>query len=379
MLPEIEKLRRELHKYPELSGHEVCTAKRIKEFISTHNDTEIIDEIGGHGLAAIYSYPNAGPTIMIRCELDALPIDEYNTFDYKSTKQGISHKCGHDGHMAMVAGLVLWLRDQSFDSGTVILLFQPAEETGKGAYKILNDKKFKDIHIDYAFALHNLPGEPLNSIVALNNYFSATVQSLVIQLAGKESHAAEPENGNNPSLGVAEIIHKLSNLNIIDPHQESFAILTPVHINMGEKAYGVSPGYGEVHYTLRTWSETEMDQLKENVQSILSELCEKYQLELELDWLEYFPAVKNDKKCNEFILNAAKLKKLKIIERSFPLKFGEDFGWFSKQCKAAMFGLGSGLESPALHHADYDFPDEIIPTGMSMFQEIITQLLTDKH
>lgn len=379
MLSEIKTLRRELHKYPELSGQEIHTAKRIKEFISTHSDAEIIDEIGGHGLTAIFSYHKPGPVIMIRCELDALPIHEPNTFEYKSTKPGVSHKCGHDGHMVMVAGLVFWLKEQTFDSGKIILLFQPAEETGKGAFDILNDDKFKNTHINYAFALHNLPGEPLHSIITLKNYFSASVQSLIIQLNGKESHAAEPEHGINPSQSIAEIIEEFAKLNETDPHKENFSILTPVHITMGEKAYGVSPGYGEIHYTLRTWSESVMDQLKQSVQSILSQVCEKHQLKLNLEWLEYFPAVKNDNYCNELIAKSARQNGLELIERPFPLKFGEDFGWFSKRCKTAMFGLGSGTETPALHHSDYDFPDEIIPTGLIMFQEIITQLLSDKH
>lgn len=379
MLSELKTLRRELHKYPELSGQEIHTAKRIKEFISTHSNAEIIDEIGGHGLAVIYSFSESGPVIMIRCELDALPISEPNTFDYKSTKPGVSHKCGHDGHMVMVAGLTFWLEEQGIDSGKIILLFQPAEETGKGAFEMLTDEKFKDIHIDYAFALHNLPGEPLHSIITLKNYFSATVQSLIIQLTGRESHAAEPEHGINPSQSIAEIIDELAKLNKTDPYQENFSILTPVHITMGEKAYGVSPGYGEIHYTLRTWSENIMDQLKQSVQSVLSQVCEKHQLRLNLEWVEYFPAVKNDNYCNELIIKSARQNGLELIERPFPLKFGEDFGWFSKQCKAAMFGLGSGTETPALHHSDYDFPDEIIPTGLSMFQEIITQLHSDKR
>lgn len=378
MLSEIKKLRKELHKYPEISGCEINTAKRIKEFITTHHKTEIIDELGGYGLAAIYSYSEDGPTIVIRCELDALPINDQNTFDHKSKIAGISHKCGHDGHMAIVAGLIFWLKEQTFSSGKVILLFQPAEETGKGAYKVLNNEKFKGIDIDYVFALHNMPGEPLNSIITIENYFSATVQSMAVYLTGKESHASEPEHGINPALGISEIISSFSTLIIDDTSNKNFSVLTPIHISMGDKAYGISPALGEVHYTLRTWSEESMNKLKENINSILSEICHRYQLEFKVDWFEYFPAVQSNSSCNKLITDAAKKNSFELTERPFPLKFGEDFGWFSKDNKVAMFGLGSGLSSPALHHADYDFPEEIIETGMAMFKIIITDILAAK-
>ncbi|MBC8182849.1 hypothetical protein H8E88_17235 [candidate division KSB1 bacterium] len=106
MLKKIKKLRKELHQNPELSGQEVKTALRIKQFIEDNHDTKMIENISGNGLAVIYNYPNNGPTVMIRCELDALPIDEVNEFDYRSKIKGVSHKCGHDGHIAIVAGLI---------------------------------------------------------------------------------------------------------------------------------------------------------------------------------------------------------------------------------------------------------------------------------
>ena len=98
-------------------------------------------------------------------------------------------------------------------------------------------------------------------------------------------------------------------------------------------------------------------------------------MEFKIDWFEYFPATKNDPFCNQLILNAAKANNFKIIEKDFPFKFGEDFGWLSQKYKAAMFGIGAGINSPALHHAEYDFPDELIPKGMQMFESILDQLI----
>ncbi|GFZ76690.1 peptidase M20 [Aquaticitalea lipolytica] len=374
---EILKLRKELHQNPELSGNEINTAKRIKEFILTHNPTKIIENVGGNGLLAIFEFSKNGPTITIRCELDALPIVESNTFSHKSLIEGVSHKCGHDGHMAIVAGLALWIKNQKFKTGKIVFLFQPAEETGKGAFNVLNDERFKNLKSDYIFALHNIPGEPLHSVIAMKKEFSAEVQSLAIYLTGKEAHASEPENAINPALGISTIVTELSKLNVLEPHKDNFSILTPIHINMGEKSYGISPSHGELHYTLRTWNETIMNTVKRNIEDVTNKICKTHNLNYTIDWFEYFPSSKNTTDCNTLVNNAAITNKLTVIERPFPFKFGEDFGWFSKSYKTAMFGLGAGINTPALHHNNYDFPEELIETGIKMFTSIITSVLEE--
>ncbi|MBO0329568.1 amidohydrolase [[Muricauda] lutisoli] len=375
---EILELRHKLHTNPELSNEEYKTAEIIKKFIAQHHPTEIIEGIGGAGLAAIYKFPKQGKTITFRCELDALPIDETNKLEYKSQKKGISHKCGHDGHMAIVASIAHWLAQKPVDSGTVILLFQPAEETGEGAKRIIEDQKFKSLHTNYIFALHNIPKEPRHRIILMNSGFSAEVQSLIIKVKGKESHASEPENGINPAMGLSDMIQKIAQLNVSDPSNANFAILTPVHINMGQKSYGISPANGELHYTLRTWSTLKMDRLKSNLILLLETIAKKHNLILELEWLEYFPASMVDKESNAFVRKAAEANNFTLTERKTPFKFGEDFGWFSKTYKTAMFGVGAGVSTPALHNADYDFPDDIIPTGFSMFKSIVLNVLKEK-
>ncbi len=375
MLEKIKALRKELHQHPELSGEEIETAQRVKKFLGNYPPTKVIEGIGGHGLAAIYSFGADGPVIMIRCELDALPIEESNLFEYRSAVEGVSHKCGHDGHMAMVAGLIFWIKEQTFRHGKIILLFQPAEETGKGARAVIENLKFKELKPDYVFALHNIPGEPLNSIIRLQNNFSSTVQSLGILLKGKESHASEPENGINPALAISKIIGQFDLFNVLGPEKNNFAMLTPVHIKMGKIAYGISAGSAELHYTIRTRDEGEMEKLKSVINQFLIQVCGQDNLKFETGWFDYFPASVNDPFCNDLILKAAETNHFKIKEKPFPYKFGEDFGWFSKKYKSAMFGLGSGENSPALHNPDYDFPEEIIPAGMAMFTSIIEQIL----
>ena len=375
--PEIINLRKELHRNPELSSFEYGTAKRIRRFIEKHNPTDILENIGGTGLVAIYKYQKKGKSITIRCELDALPIQEENEFKHQSKKEGISHKCGHDGHMAIVSGLIFWLKNQSFNSGEIILLFQPAEENGKGANRVLKDERFKSLKTDYVFALHNIPKEPLNGIILIDKRFSAEVQSFIVSVKGKKSHASEPENGINPALGLSNIITTLSKLEVVKPEDKNFTLMTPVHINMGQIAYGISPANGELHYTIRTWNRKNMSALRVQINEIIQQVCQIHKLQYEIVWLEYFPAAANDIESNNFIEKAAKENNYKISERPYPFKFGEDFGWFSREYKTAMFGLGAGLDTPALHNAAYDFPDEIIETGITMFKSIISNIMKE--
>ena len=157
MIQELIKLRQSLHQHPELSGEEIQTVKRIKEFIKDTHPKKVLHNLGGTSFCAIYEFSDSGPVIGIRCELDALPIEEKNDFGHKSIFSGTSHKCGHDGHMAIIAGLAQWIKRQNFSYGKVVLIFQSSEETGKGALEVLSDPRFNKIDLDYVFAIHNIP------------------------------------------------------------------------------------------------------------------------------------------------------------------------------------------------------------------------------
>jgi len=372
----IYELRKHLHQFPEVSGQESQTAQTIKNFLATHHPpTLLIENLGGHGIAAVYPFGEAGPTVMIRCELDALPIEEPNPFSYRSKNKGVSHKCGHDGHMAIVAGLIFWLKEQSFNTGKVVLLFQPAEETGKGAHLVLQEEAFRRLQPDYIFALHNLPGEPLHHILTKSNSFSASVKSMAIYLEGKEAHASEPENGTNPAEAISDIIQQVLPLSQPKVEEKDFCLATLVHSKIGTKAYGISPGQGELHFTLRAWTDEQRERLEKQIEKIITTTSHKHQLSHRIDYLEYFPSTHNHQECCDLIQQVASANGFTVRERTTPLKFGEDFGWFSKQYKSAMFGLGAGLDMPALHHATYDFPEELIPTGIRMFSGIIASIL----
>lgn len=374
-MEELIHLRQELHKYPEVSGNESKTAQRILDFLAKYKPNQVIKNLGGVGILAIYKGKEDGKSILFRCELDALPIQEINSFDYKSLYEGVSHKCGHDGHMAILCGMAKTFHENPLEKGTVMLLFQPAEEDGNGAKRVLNDSKFNAIKPDFVFALHNLPGFKKHQIVIKENTFTCAVNSMIIQLNGKTSHAGEPENGINPALAIAKIIQVFNSKINTDVSSKNYRLITPIHINMGEKAYGVSAGYGEVHFTVRSNSNAQMRIIESNLEENVTEIASKFNLKTKIDWTESFQANENNSEAVNYIRKAALVQNLEILEKELPFTFGEDFGLFTQNFKGAMLGLGSGENLPALHNPDYDFPDEIIQTGIQLFHQITKEIL----
>ncbi|MFO8054055.1 MAG: amidohydrolase [Bacteroidales bacterium] len=375
----LEKLiafRRELHRHPELSGQEYQTAQRIKQFIKTANPSSLIEGIGGTGMAFFFESGREGPTIAIRSELDALPIEEVNSFDHGSTVDNISHKCGHDGHMTIVSGLADMLSKTPPARGRVILLFQPSEETGEGALQMLNDPKMQAVKPDYLFALHNLPGKPAGQILSRQGIFASASTGMIIRLKGKTSHAAEPENGQSPAIAMAEIIKMLEELVTQAAETLSdFCLITVIHARLGERAFGTTPGYAEVMGTIRAYRNADLETLKDMAAENAKAIARKHSLNVEIDWTEAFSSTENHPKCYELLEKAAKNNGFDYKQMQLPYRWSEDFGYFTREYPGAMFALGSGENTPDLHNPDYDFPEKIIPYGLTMFMEIINLAL----
>jgi amidohydrolase len=365
------KIRQEFHQNPEVSGNEKNTALKVVEILKTLHPTRIVSQLGGHGVAAVYDSGKTGPAVLFRCELDALPIQEINNFAYKSTNQGVSHKCGHDGHLTGLLAFAEKLHLSPPKSGKAILLFQPAEENGEGAEAILADPKFKKIEPDMVFSYHNLPGYQKSKIVYKPNSFTSAVKSIIIKLHGKTAHAGEPEFGENPAAAISKIMLGALALDNNHPEKEDFTIVTPIHINMGEVAYGISAGYGEVHLTIRSWTSENLQKLSDEIVEIAKTEADKVGLHPEIEFTQQFHANQNDDGAMEILKKSISNSGLNNEERPYPFKWGEDFGLFTQRYPGAMFGIGSGEDCPALHNPDYDFPDELIETGSDIFNHIL--------
>lgn len=370
---ELTDFRRDLHRHPELSTQEVKTQERIIAFLQKQEITNV-QKIGGTGVLCSFDSGKKGKTLLLRADTDALPIQEINDFEYHSIVEGVAHKCGHDGHSAIMCGVAKELNESPITSGVVHLLFQPAEENGEGAKNVLADEGF-DFKPDFVFALHNIPGYELNEIVCKEGSFTPAAKSIIIKLKGKTSHAAEPELGINPASAIGKIIDMFEQISYPDLTSDNFTLATPIHLHMGELAYGVSAGEGEIHYTLRAWDNEVMNRFTDQIESRVAEISAEKNLEHEITWLESFVANQNAQEAVKHIAAAAKLNGLQYTTRPHPFKWGEDFGLFTARYPGAMFGIGSGEDCPALHNPDYDFPDTIIPTGISMFVSIVNSIL----
>lgn len=373
MRKEIIKLRHELHKYPEVSNNEYKTSERIVSFLQPYNPDKIVN-LSKTGKAFIFYGKKPGKTIMFRSELDALPIQEKSSLSYKSVAQNISHMCGHDGHMAILAGLAEKISKEPPIYGNVVLLFQPAEEVEQGAKDVVENEEFNKINPDYIFALHNVPGFKKHNIVLKSGSFSAASKGMTIKLYGKTAHAAEPENGISPATAISKIISKLNELKENKNLFKDLTLLTIINIQLGEISFGTSPGYAEIRVTLRAFENEDMDLLTAYSEKIIKEVSSVENLDYEISYSEIFPASENNNECLSYVKESAQQNNLEIELIKKPFKWSEDFGYYSQKYKSCLFGLGSGITQPPLHNPDYDFPDDIIESGVSVFYSIYKKI-----
>ncbi|TPE43148.1 amidohydrolase [Pontibacter mangrovi] len=377
-LPDLLALRQHLHRHPELSGAEKATAARITSELQKYAPDAVLTEVGGTGVVAVFKGddPQIGPTILFRAELDALPIqEEHEALPYASATKGVAHLCGHDGHMTILMALASMLSHKRPVRGSVLLLFQPAEETGAGAFAMLQDERLLRLQPDYVFGLHNLPGFPLHQVVVRNEVFASASTGMVVELFGKPSHAAEPENGLNPGMAMAEMILAFNKIIEEKKTFEALTLLTVIHARLGEVAFGTNPGYGTVMATLRSYRQSDLQKLKELTAKAVEAIANKYGLKYKISFEEEFPATLSDAGAVQVVRQVAKKLELQVQEAVQPFRWSEDFGHFTAKYKGAFFGLGSGASQPQLHHANYNFPDELIPTGAALFYGIIQEVL----
>lgn len=371
----LKEVRQSLHRIAELSGEEFKTAAFVVDFLKPLQPSALLTGLGKTGICASFDTGIPGPHLLFRAELDALPIQEINLFDYCSLHPGISHKCGHDGHTAILLGLARSLSGKMPAKGKVSLLFQPAEETGEGALSVLEDPAFAEVQPDQVFALHNIPGYPVGTLLLKEGSITAAVKSMIVHFHGKTSHAAEPEHGINPAKAIAQMVLALDSLNQAETSRSDFQLITPVHMSLGEIAYGVSAGYGSLHLTLRSWTNEQMDVLVASIEKLLQQTCSDENIDFTVAWTNLFEANSNEADLVHAITAVAKKMNLPLVYLQHPFKWGEDFGYFTRRFRGAFMGLGAGENCPALHNPDYDFPDELLEIGVTLFRDIVNETL----
>ncbi len=373
---ELTALRRDLHRFPELSGQEEETGCRVVAALGAQPD-KVVTGLGGHGVAAVFDGAGPGPTVLFRCELDALPIHEISDAAHRSEIEGKAHLCGHDGHMTILLGLARLLARKRPASGRVILMFQPAEEDGSGAAAVIADPKFDGLHPDWAFSLHNMPGCKLGACWLAEGPVNCASVGMKIMLEGKTSHAAQPEFGVSPAQAMARLIPALAALGTGGALGDDYRLATITHASLGEPSFGVSPADGEIWVTLRTMLDGPMAALRAQAETLAKAEAEAAGLRLSVTYHDDFSACANDPEATQHFAAVLDAMGIAHDQGDLPERASEDFGRFSTLpgTKGAMVYLGSGLDHPALHNPDYDFPDDLIAIGAEIFHRLTQRIL----
>ena len=380
---DIARFRRQLHARPELSEREHETAATIAARLAPTHPTAVVDRLGTMrtGLCAVYDSGAPGPAVLIRAELDALPIQESNTFGHCSTVSGVSHKCGHDGHMATLVAVAEGLHAQPIARGKVYLLFQPAEETGTGASAVLADARFQALDApDYVYAFHNVPKYPLGQVLLRKGLFAQGSVGFIARYRGKTSHSSYPEHGINPSAAVTALVAAVNRFDeTLAGSVEAPVLGTVSYAQLGsaEKGpnFGTTPGEGVVMGVVRAHRTDDLEKARAELAARAAGFAADGGLEHELSWHEAFAATESDDDCVTTIEAAAAQAELDARYLDDPFRWSEDFGYFTAAFKGAFFGLGSGTDQPQLHDDGYDYPDELIGIGARIYRAIINQHL----
>ena len=364
------EIRHYLHAHPELSGNEINTRQFIVDFLKEHNANAIFEQPDNNAVMAVFNGSDKGRNVAFRCDIDALPINETNDVAYKSVNTGVAHKCGHDGHTAILLKVAQTLSQHRPAKGNVILVFQPEEETGKGAAKIVKSGKLDELDVDMIFGFHNIPAFPWGEIITNDTTFAAASCGFIANIQGRQTHAAHPENGLNPALAVAEMITFLNDVNVKSNDIEHFRQATLIYTRIGSIAFGTSAGDADVMATLRTFTNTGMTSMVNIITEKFNDICKKHHLQVKYNLSDEFPAVENDLDCVKLIKRAAIEKNHHLTELKEPFRWSEDFSQYLTKHKGAFFGIGAGENCPELHNPGYDFPDEIVDVGSNFCLDI---------
>lgn len=351
-------IREELHSIPEPAGSELKTAALIYSYLEQFNPDKIIRGVGGHGLIAIFKGNRPGRNLLFRCELDAVPGGD-----------SAKHLCGHDGHMTIMLDLASELTSGNF-SGSVSLLFQPAEENGSGASKVVEYMIKEHLSYDYAFALHNNPNYKESTLILTEGIYAPASVGLELLYKGKCSHAAWPEKAINPMSAIIETISSIEYIVSSKELFSDFVMATVVNVELGENNFGVTPGNGALRVTLRANQDFDLANLDRMIVERAGELASIAGSGLEINRYDYFPATLNSPYLNRIVSEIATNSGVSTIFSKEPSRGSDDFSHFRRVADTLFFDIGNGI-GPDIHEPDYIFNDSIIKGASGLMLSVI--------
>ncbi|TDO85268.1 amidohydrolase [Halanaerobium saccharolyticum] len=374
------KIRHQIHQNPELSFSENKTAALAAAEMKKLG-FEVRENIFGTGVTATFknSSDSAAKTLLIRADMDALPVEEKNELKFKSKKEGIMHACGHDGHTAILIGTAVVLKEIAADfNGNLKFLFQPGEETSGGAEGMIKEGVLKNPDVDAAVGLHLWGSSPEGVVEYKSGPFMASPDRFDLKIIGRGGHAARPQNTIDPIPIGAEIISALQTIvsRRIDPLES--AVISVCNFEAGS-THNVIPDQAVLKATVRSLKSDIRQQLAENIEKVIKNICDIYDADYEFNYIFGYPPVVNDSEMTEIVAGAAKkiLGKSRVREKEKAEMGGEDFSYFGREVPAAFYYLGIAPEGEIINHhqSDFKFNDSVLKDGVAVMAQAAVDFL----
>lgn len=363
--------RRYLHQHPELQFDCHKTAAFVVERLKEFGVDEIHEGIATSGLVAIINGQGDGPTIGLRADMDALPMEETTGLEHASTVKGAMHACGHDGHTTMLLGAARYLAETRKFNGRVALIFQPAEEGGGGAGVMVDEGIMDTFGIGEVFGIHNVPGLDVGHFYSKPGPIMAAVDTFHINIQGRGGHGAYPQETADPIVAAVGIVNAIQTIISRNHDTREEAVCSVTMINSGS-ADNVIPDTAYVGGTIRTFIPEVQDLIHSRIREIAAGQAASYNVDAKVEIEVGYPATVNNAEKVDFAAEVAReISGEAAVDPNTGMEMGaEDFSYMLNARPGAYFFLGQG-EGAGLHNPNYDFNDEVSPVGASFFARLV--------
>ncbi|MBW7057125.1 amidohydrolase [Paracoccus bogoriensis] len=369
--PDMAAWRRHLHQHPELGFDCHQTAAFVAERLREFGVDELYEGIARTGIVAIINGQAPGPTIGLRADMDALPMDETTGAEWASTVPGRMHGCGHDGHTTMLLGAARYLAETRNFAGRVALIFQPAEEDGGGGDAMVQEGIMDRFDIARVFALHNNPGQPEGTFQTRPGPIMAAVDRFDIHIKGRGGHGALPHLTADPVVAAVAVVQAIQTITSRNHHALEDLVVSVTQIHTGS-ADNVVPDTAWICGTVRTFAPHVRDMVRRRMTQICDGAGMAHEVEILLDYQQGYPATVNDAEQTEFAAEIAReiAGEARVDAEAGREMGAEDFSYMLNARPGCYLFLGQG-EGPGVHNPGYDFNDAVSPVGASFFARLV--------
>ena len=373
MHAEITEWRRDFHENPELLYDTVRTSKIVSEKLNSFGCDVVKTGIGRTGVVAVIKgrSDSKGKVIGLRADMDALPIKEITGLDYSSKNDGKMHACGHDGHTAMLLGAAKYLTETRNFDGTVVVIFQPAEEGGAGAKEMCDDGLMSDFDISEVYGMHNAPGLPVGQFNIRPGAFFAAADQFTLDIEGKGGHAARPQETIDPTIVGAQILIALQSVVSRNTDPLESLVVSVTSFRTESDSYNVIPQTVQLRGTVRTLSKEVRDMAQEKITQLIKNTALTYGAKVNLNYTRGYPVMINSELETNYMVDVAKkvAGDNNVDNNASQVMGAEDFSYMLEERPGAYIRVGNG-STASLHHPNYDFNDQAIPFGTSFWVEL---------